>query len=105
MQFSSLSPEQVIVTAIDKLARGDVDGTSSLLQRYVEIQANNERIRDAGKSLRDLFAGKAMQALIAADNTRNPCEDRMSEDHVAAIAYTFADAMLKERQSPRVTHT
>ena len=44
----------------------------------------------AGMSLRDYFAAKGMQGLISSLSFPN-------EDIVAAKAYIYADAMLKER--------
>jgi hypothetical protein len=44
-----------------------------------------------GMSLRDYFAAKAMQAMV-------PLE-RVTPQVAASIAYTFADAMLKARES------
>ena len=49
--------------------------------------------QDAGMTLRDYFAAKAMQGLLAcpATTTRN-------ENMYACDAYTMADAMLKARE-------
>ena len=49
---------------------------------------------DAGMSLRDYFAAKAMQALITAPNVRPMIED----GEVSGWAYKMADAMLKARE-------
>jgi hypothetical protein len=49
---------------------------------------------DAGMSLRDYFAAKAMQALITAPNVRPMIED----GEVSWWAYKMADAMLKARE-------
>ena len=44
------------------------------------------------KTLRDEFAGQAMQGLLTAELV-----GEYSNEHVADIAYLIADAMLKER--------
>ena len=49
---------------------------------------------DAGMTLRDYFAAKAMQALITAPNVRPMIED----GEVSWWAYKMADAMLKARE-------
>lgn len=46
-------------------------------------------------TLRDYFAAKAMQGILAATLTPNTI---WSQDEVAETAYTVADAMLKERK-------
>ena len=50
---------------------------------------------DAGMSLRDYFAAKAMQSLITAPNVRPMIED----GEVSWWAYKMADAMLKAREA------
>ena len=53
----------------------------------------------SGMSLRDHFAGLAMQTTL--DTAR--ADDRTGisfEDHIASISYKIADAMLKERDKP-----
>jgi len=49
---------------------------------------------DAGMTLRDYFAAKAMQSLITAPNVRPMIED----GEVSGWAYKMADAMLKARK-------
>lgn len=46
-----------------------------------------------GMPLRDYFAAKAMQGLLAADH-----EYRLEPDHIAELAYAQADAMLEARK-------
>lgn len=46
-----------------------------------------------GMTLRDYFAAKAMQALIAAN------EGELHHHHGAYDAYAYADAMLKAREA------
>jgi len=48
----------------------------------------------AGMSLRDFFAAKAMQGLVANDIDCSPEQ----VPHIVASAYVMADAMLKERE-------
>lgn len=43
-----------------------------------------------GMTLRDFFAAKAMQVMLAGGRT--------GDDYVAALAYRYADAMLKARE-------
>ena len=52
------------------------------------------RYNESGMTLRDYFAAKAMQGILAATLTPNTI---WSQDEVAETAYTVADAMLKER--------
>ena len=44
----------------------------------------------AGMTLRDYFAAKAMQAMVPLNG--------VTPQAAASVAYTFADAMLKERE-------
>ena len=56
-----------------------------------------QEISYPGMSLRDYFAAKAMQGLLASETARDP--DRMRDaDHVAKYSYEQADAMLAERE-------
>jgi hypothetical protein len=51
-----------------------------------------------GMTLRDYFAAKAMQGLLA--SPRTPTEDKVVTDTVVAkYSYLMADAMLKARES------
>ena len=52
------------------------------------------KYQDAGMSLRDYFAAKAMQGLIE----RGFTEFGNKESAYANLAYTYADAMLKARE-------
>ena len=54
----------------------------------------------AGMTLRDYFAAKAMQAYITSqiDMTRGDVSV-FAEENVSKIAYQFADAMLRARES------
>lgn len=51
-----------------------------------------------GMSLRDWFAGLAMQAVINSDPPLVKNDILHLQERTAHWAYTFADAMLKERQ-------
>lgn len=63
----------------------------------------------AGMTLRDYFAGKAMESMVGALSTLGAFTNAMTreaadcelsiEDYLAARAYDWADAMLKARQS------
>jgi hypothetical protein len=47
----------------------------------------------SGMSLRDYFAAKALQGVLAADT-----EELLSVGAIASVSYRIADAMLKERE-------
>jgi hypothetical protein len=66
-----------------ELAGGRYDG--AYVSRYEQI--------DSGMSLRDYFAAKAMQGMLA-DHTFNH-----EPEMIASLCYGMADAMLKARQS------
>lgn len=59
---------------------------------YVEDEATNSR----GMTLRDYFAAKAMQGILA--GTLTP-EGLWSQTEVAETAYNVADAMLRAREA------
>jgi hypothetical protein len=46
-----------------------------------------------GMTLRDYFAAKALQGVLAADT-----EELLSVDAIASVSYRIANAMLKERE-------
>jgi hypothetical protein len=52
------------------------------------------QIKDKGMTLRDYFAAKAMQGLLAADTGFT-----MYSAQIAEISYAQADAMLKAREA------
>ena len=57
-------------------------------------------IFDKGMTLRDYFAGRAMQALIRFEDKSLPYESRNTkdfDDRVSYQAYRYADAMMKAR--------
>ena len=56
------------------------------------------RYQDAGMTLRDYFAAKAMQGMLAANGDSNGYLE-YEEKTVAANAYRLADAMLKARSA------
>lgn len=69
------------------MSKTDTSGPAFPVQSiYVEDQETNSR----GMSLRDYFAAKAMQGLLAS-NVEAPIE------RFVAKSYEMADAMLKER--------
>lgn len=47
-----------------------------------------------GITLRDYFAAKAMQSMLASPN----CDAEVNVDLICAYSYTFADAMMKARE-------
>lgn len=49
-----------------------------------------QTLTGGGMTLRDYFAAKAMQGMMA--------DGRTGEDYVASLAYNYADAMLKARK-------
>ena len=53
--------------------------------------------QDAGMTLRDYFAAKAMQGMLAANGDSNGYLE-YEEETVAANSYKLADAMLKARE-------
>ena len=53
-------------------------------------------IDHGGMSLRDYFAAKAMQSILSSVTYGDTQEDRFV-DKVAIASYTYAEAMLKER--------
>lgn len=57
--------------------------------------ANEYEIEHNGMTLRDYFAAKAMQAVIA--NAMCSEKEAVFYDEVSAISYEMADAMLKAR--------
>lgn len=64
------------------------------------VEARNW-MQDSGMTLRDWFAGMALQGLLSA----NPqCPDAVSEENVDSViareAYRSADAMIAERSKP-----
>jgi len=65
------------------------DGGPAFPQPDVISNEHKDFHRDQGMSLRDHFAGLAMQALIG--------EISASWDEIASAAYRYADAMLKAR--------
>ena len=55
--------------------------------------------QDAGMTLRDYFAGKAMQALITGPDVMDDHYEEETNEYVAKRSYFIADAMLKARQA------
>lgn len=82
---------------------GDNDGgpafpiDESQHTEQVEDGCNNFTVWTMGMSMRDYFAAKAMQGLIAKgmDNSNN--RNAKGVPIIAGFAYEYADAMLKER--------
>ena len=65
------------------------------------IVSNNETYVQGGMTLRDYFAAKAMQGLIAHEERAKQLGSHNLGDfdeRVAVAAYRYADAMLKARE-------
>lgn len=64
---------------------------------------SNEMIEETGMTLRDWFAGQAMAGMVSSKDIISACIKAAYHDGVdptdivAADAYTYADAMLAER--------
>jgi len=63
----------------------------------VPFEWNNELIQYVGMTLRDYFAAKAMQGLIAADAHDGGCV-KCGDKYIAPLAYEMADDMLVARE-------
>jgi len=59
--------------------------------------AGVSHITEQGMTLRDYFAAKAMQGLIAADAHDGGCV-KCGDKYIAPLAYEMADDMLKARE-------
>jgi len=55
---------------------------------------NPHRTDETGMTLRDYFATKAMQGMLASGNLPRSVKD----DELSAAAYNLADAMMKARE-------
>jgi hypothetical protein len=57
--------------------------------------------QNPGMTLRDYFAAKAMQGMLADPDTARTVQKarRKMDEAVAELAYMYADAMLKERDA------
>jgi hypothetical protein len=62
------------------------------------IDGHGEYMPLQGMTLRDYFAGKAMEGILAS-NTEHEHEDAHIFDAIAEAAYKMADAMLKARKA------
>ena len=54
----------------------------------------------AGMTMRDYFAAKAMQSLLAEDVSKQPHEC-MGQEWVARLSYSIADTMIAERDKQK----
>jgi hypothetical protein len=65
-----------------------------------------KKSEDDGMTLRDYFAAKALQALlhdVASELSQAKFETQIKTPKaLALLAYTFADAMLEERDNPPI---
>ena len=72
------------------------------MTKNTEPQAFPSNQNCVGMSLRDYFAAKAMQGLIACPEWRENAGDDVgmdASDYTAKAAYEMADAMLKARKA------
>ena len=67
--------------------------SDNLILKQTLLQAQKEYSDRDAMTLRDHFAGLAMQGLLSAD-----LENRLGEEDCAKFSYEQADAMLKERR-------
>lgn len=82
--------------AIHAFAIAAVDGITDPDERdRAYLKARAEAV--GGMSLRDYFAAKAMQGMMAGGNIRSGTTNA----EVATVAYGLADAMLRARQDPQ----
>lgn len=63
-------------------------------QQQIKVKGKLEENQYAGMELRDYFAAKAMQGMLASPN----CDAQVNADLICAYSYTFADAMMKARE-------
>lgn len=69
-------------------------GTGELMP----YQFGNDDFEVPGMTLRDFFAAKAMQGMIGVSSDLSSKDGSViTEAHIAAQAYAFADAMIAER--------
>ena len=66
----------------------------------VEANYHNENVRSEGLSIRDYFAGKAMQGMLCNGFAPAMGQEDYEDFDYAKIAYKMADAMLAERSKP-----
>lgn len=87
-----------IAHRVGMMAIQDVPGTIERDRIYTEATARASQ----GMTLRDYFAAKAMQVLMAERDTEdddNPSCPTWEPHQVAELAYEQADAMLKAREA------
>lgn len=62
--------------------------------------ASDDLVHQSGMTLRDWFAGMALQSFIKLNiELAKSGEEAMESEKVACIAYEMADAMMKARES------
>ncbi len=64
-----------------------------------EVQGSQREVIHAGMTLRDWFAGMALQGMLARGPIP-PDEPDLTADEYTDGAYAYADAMLTERKQP-----
>jgi hypothetical protein len=81
-----------IETIVEDLAAGRIT-------KQEAIGWLNQHAQDAGYCLRDEFAGKAMQGILAANFSVDGASADTDNNAVAQHSYDIADAMLKRREA------
>jgi hypothetical protein len=66
----------------------------------LELGGNGLELTDPGMTLRDYFAAKAMQVVLAPNPATGQSPHVTDLRSIAEDAYLMADAMLKARQEP-----
>jgi hypothetical protein len=71
--------------------------------RNIDVNPTTGAPAGAGMTLRDYFAAKAMQGMLAypGDDSRGSHHNNNTPDGVASMAYSYAGAMLAERAKER----
>lgn len=76
-------------------------GGQAFPQQQWEYDGQNNvlQYQEEGMTLRDYFAAKAMQGLITGAMSDGSKHEQEAIEPISAIAYQFADAMIKARNT------
>lgn len=66
------------------------------MRQYRDSQGIDHEITETGMSLRDWFAGRALQGFLASGDAQPDTEDPLNT--LARMSYAVADAMLEARK-------
>ena len=69
------------------------------IQAFPIVETKNIESLNLGMTLRDYFAGLAMQAMISNPQIKRPDESIKDFELFSKRAFRYADAMLEERSS------